>query len=475
MILGVNGEQQSGKTLIFLILGMMLGNRHFIHLHSMRDMFGEFSSCVCNKCFVFLDECIWAGNNQDRNELKNKATADTERDRPMYAPTKYQESFTNYGITSNEEWFLPVEDSDRRYFALLSELFQLLNHSLYKKMFTNPDPKERINDYYTALTSSLFDLNDKGIPEGLYTFANLLYNLPLSEFDTRKIPSTELLARQKVHSFKPIQNWWLNCLSRGYIVSEFNSSTGTTPVGNWKRCISLEQLYNSYMSSKNQSSGMHGHRGNSQTYLNFWNEFQPYLPDSVIATRTEVLESNVEAKIDNNNVEDLTMNVQSMFPPDEEPIDMQMAPPPKQTPNSSKYFVNFILPTLAECKEYFAKKVPGIEYFWSPRSQQQDPTIAAFSKRVPVDRLRGVSEQQLATFAWAPEKLFGKTPLRAQLATGMFIVRNSAQVKEQDDTETRGFNDSRKKEVLKKVTSVVNPLRQADKLLNHNPDKMDVS
>lgn len=35
MCLGVNGEQKSGKTLVFLILGSILGDKHFVHLHSM--------------------------------------------------------------------------------------------------------------------------------------------------------------------------------------------------------------------------------------------------------------------------------------------------------------------------------------------------------------------------------------------------------------------------------------------------------
>src|SRR5690349_7654731 len=77
MCLGVSGEQQSGKTLIFVVLGKILGSRHFVHLHSMKDMFGEFSTCVCNRVYVFPDECIWAGSHQDRNELKNRITADT--------------------------------------------------------------------------------------------------------------------------------------------------------------------------------------------------------------------------------------------------------------------------------------------------------------------------------------------------------------------------------------------------------------
>jgi hypothetical protein len=184
MCLGVSGEQQSGKTLIFLILGKILGSRHFVHLHSMKDMFGEFTF-FARRIYVFLDECIWAGSHQDRNELKNMITADTERVRNMYSPTSYQKSCTNYGITSNEPWFLPAEDSDRRYFALTSDLKQLLDTPLYVQMFPKEieveveengvmikkkvpvDPKDRINDYFTFLTSTMFDNNE----EGLLTFA----------------------------------------------------------------------------------------------------------------------------------------------------------------------------------------------------------------------------------------------------------------------------------------------------------------
>jgi len=66
MCLGVNGEQGSGKTLMFLIMELIIGTRHFVHLHSMEDMFGEFTAYTCNRILVFLDECIWAGSHKDR-------------------------------------------------------------------------------------------------------------------------------------------------------------------------------------------------------------------------------------------------------------------------------------------------------------------------------------------------------------------------------------------------------------------------
>lgn len=90
-------------------------------------------------------------------------TAKTERNRKMFSPTCYQESFRNFGITSNDPWFLPAEDQDRRYFALWSELNSLLNHPFYVKAFPNPDPKERIADYFTALTASLMDNDQAGL------------------------------------------------------------------------------------------------------------------------------------------------------------------------------------------------------------------------------------------------------------------------------------------------------------------------
>lgn len=95
--------------------------------------------------------------------FKNKITSDIERDRGMFTATRYQESCTNYGVTSNEPWFLPAEDNDRRYFALSSSITDLLNHPLYKAMFPRKDEKTRIDDYYTALTASLTDNNNEGL------------------------------------------------------------------------------------------------------------------------------------------------------------------------------------------------------------------------------------------------------------------------------------------------------------------------
>lgn len=239
--------------------------------------------------------------------------------------------------------------------------------------------------------------------------SNFFYNLPVRDFDARNLPTTELLAKQKVHSFKPVQLFWFNALCKGFITSEYDSSSGVE-CGQWPKTMRLDKLYESYKCTKDG-------RADQKQLTTFWEDLSAYLPDSVAVGKAFVLTAIPAPP------------VKSVAPPVvQQPSYVPRGRPAvqaKKKKEEPKYWIEIVMPDLNECKQVFAKKVPGIEYFWSSSNQKIDPELAALSKKPSLNRVEGVSSIDMARFAWAPRNFFGSYHLRYAYARSVLLITSS--------------------------------------------------
>jgi ABC-type glutathione transport system ATPase component len=65
MILGIQGPSGSGKTLLFLLIGRIIGDKHFVHLQSPEDWVGNFNGPTTGRIYIFNDEVIHGGNHKE--------------------------------------------------------------------------------------------------------------------------------------------------------------------------------------------------------------------------------------------------------------------------------------------------------------------------------------------------------------------------------------------------------------------------
>lgn len=280
----------------------------------------------------------------------------------------------------------------------------------------------------------------------------------MEQFDTRSLPVTELLAKQKIHSFKPVQTWWFNCLCKSSIHTEFE---GQTECASWKEFIRLDKLYESF-------KGCRQNKYDNQTLTGFWTELQAFLPESTVVNKSHILPRELQQNpspqpqvVDNNALPDPTPFNVGFIP-------RQRGRPPNAKPAAPvvKFWLEVTLPSLNECKEHFAKKVPGIEFYWK-NGQNVDPDIAALCKPTATNRLLGVSSEQLAGFAWSPQLLFETFPLREKLKTGTFEVYDTEHWHPPDDADNQGYNIARKTQIQQDIKTAMDKALMADKILNH--------
>jgi Family of unknown function (DUF5906) len=408
MCLLVHGPEKSGKTQIFQRIGEIIGRKHFIICQDPQDWEGEFNSTCCTKIYVFNDETSWGGDKRAANKRKTQITGAQERVRQMYNDPLYRDSYTNWGEGTNEDWCIPAGPTCRRYLAEESMLEPLLNHPMYiqylpnknipaiivkvvfklrKELGRQPTEDEiavsleetltkkndtivqdgeraRIDDYFTLLNQSL----DKDEQKGLKCLANFLYNVPIDGYDSRSLPVTELLGKQKYLSLDSESKWWLDCLARGYLA--YRTSATDESVWPENKQIELSEIFTTYKTETDKQ--VKKNKSEFESISSFWNKISRYMPSKVrLSTRTEK-----KMAVNSNG---------------------------QRTFIGNQLMQTIILPSIDECRRSFSSKVPGIEYFWQnaetePKPRMWDGTVSNDEQGNTTYNL--VSEEDIDGFGW---------------------------------------------------------------------------
>jgi hypothetical protein len=273
----VGGEEGSGKSMPFVsIIGKIMGDNCFAHLQNMNDITGEYTSAMTNKLLVLVDECLFAGNHRDANIIKNFVTGDKDRNREMYCNPVYKESFKNFAFNSNNPHFVPAGGQARRFLVLESSVEKLMNYMKQQGLSSDP-----IN--YFNFLSTCIRRNDN---EGLKTFANFLYNLPLDNFEPRSIPVTRGLIEQKVQTLEPFKKYWLDVLCKKSQIIAW-TETGNEIHHPWLDEVPLRRMFLNYRDLFGKGKNI------AKTEMEFWNFLQKEVPSStVLARRTSDMVQN---------------------------------------------------------------------------------------------------------------------------------------------------------------------------------------
>jgi hypothetical protein len=273
----VAGNEGCGKSIIFRILGMLIGENHFVTVQNMEDITGNFTGILENKLLVFVDEAF-TNNIKEMNILKNMITAEKIRIRKMYQDIEYTESMAKFGTSTNfPDSSLMVGKNARRFEMTWVEIEPLLDHPQYKSLF-NGD-KEL---YFKFLMDSLTSNNN----EGLKTLLNYFYNYPLPQTWKDKVIPTKILFDTKIKYLTPVEQFWLHCLTNSVnkqiYTSPDDDNNGkrqpnfiATPV--WANCPLVSEIFQYFLSWAKRSKLEHDI---NSTEI-FWTKLNQLLPTDI--------------------------------------------------------------------------------------------------------------------------------------------------------------------------------------------------
>jgi hypothetical protein len=425
LTIATGGEEGTGKTLIFELIGRLVGP-HYIHLQSEDDLVGQFTSARNNKIMVFLDECYLCANRKDADALRNLITGKEERVREMRKDPSYQKSFSQICLTSNFDHFIPATEKARRFLCLLS-CFVIFQNKWYQELFPSKDPSE----YFDELERSLLD-NDM---VGLKTLMNFLLNLPVRNFKPTKIPMTGFLAKQKLSGLPPLKKWWVEVLKRGWHQS--NAEQSWLAVAEELVLFEDFKVYANSREKKSYSKDINN--------LPLWlEEFKKLVPQKW----TNYIRHPITGEI----LKKEKMEVPFQF-------NASVHYNGSQAPPTTVHKLN--IAPLAKCEKRFNQVVPGAKFYFLPQKPLNE---------LMADRCRNMSADEIVT--WAPQNFYGVN-LRKQLAEGTFKITREADLDRYWENPQNAVRKSNVREKTKYAFMAVNE-RLRENYKQNKPQNMDV-
>ncbi len=209
----LRGGQGCGKTTVIQMFGRLLGP-HFKVANNERYLAGRFNGHF-QDCLLFnAEEAFFAGSKNLISILKDIITGNTLMIEEKGLKPYQVNNFVRIIVSTNEDWAVNAGPHERRFFILDVSG----NKTGNKKYF-----------------DQLWHQYDNGGREALmYELMHLDY----SDIDLRKIPKTEALLEQKIHSLNHLEKWWFEILNRGSINAYDNF---------WDEEYGTKQVFDSYL------------------------------------------------------------------------------------------------------------------------------------------------------------------------------------------------------------------------------------
>jgi len=214
----MRGPKGAGKSILGSYVARAFKN-HGLQIMHASQLTGRFNDHLRDCCVIFADEAFVAGDRMHEGVLKGLIT---ERMFPIegkYKAVVTTKNMLHIIMASNHDWVVPASTDERRY-----AVFDVL------------DTRTGDRAYFRDLAHQM----DHG---GLAAMIWEMQHRDISNFEVRDVPQTAALAVQKTLSLPPLQQWWLEVLSRGYVLK---SRFGTPVFGDWHKGVATQLLVDSH-------------------------------------------------------------------------------------------------------------------------------------------------------------------------------------------------------------------------------------
>jgi len=238
----LRGDQGTGKSFFAKELGALFG-RHFLTVSDPKHLVGSFNSHLRDCVLLFGDEAFFAGDKKHESTLKTLVTDNMIAIEAKGVDVEVNRNYVHLILASNSDWVIPAGASERRYYVL-----NVTNEQRQK------------SGYFQKLADQM------QTGGGRQALLHYLMTFDLSNWNVRTVPQTEALARQKIWTLGPVEEWWYRRLD--------DASTHPDH-GYWVNEIQCEELIDHYL-DYTKSYGI-TRRGNATKIGQFLNGIVPGL------------------------------------------------------------------------------------------------------------------------------------------------------------------------------------------------------
>lgn len=226
----LRGLQGTGKGVFAKGFGCLFAP-HFAHITHSHQLVGRFNALLKKAVVVFADEAFWAGDKQAEGTLNALITEETHNIEPKGIDPFSVRNFMHLIVASNHDWVVPAASEARRWLMLDVSEAHLQDHAYFKAIDT-----QMKNGGREALLYELLNYDGSGV-------------------DLWTVPKTAGLGDQIVHSMKPVEKFWFNCLKVGSQIGErtIKHEAAYYPDRGWETSLRAAELYDSYVRRSQQA------------------------------------------------------------------------------------------------------------------------------------------------------------------------------------------------------------------------------
>lgn len=217
----LKGGQGLGKGIFADLFGNLLGE-HYMPVHSTSQVAGRFNSHLTNKVLVFIDEAFWGGDKKSEGVLKSLVTEPQIAIEQKGIDIIALDNHINLIIASNNDWIVPANKQERRFFVLGINEKRQGDIQYFKEIITQMHKQN-------GLQAMLYDL----------------LKLDITKYDLRQFEQTDALFEQKIHSMPTYILYWYEKLQEGRLLPS-SWQTDYTDYSDW-HTIKSEDQYKDYL------------------------------------------------------------------------------------------------------------------------------------------------------------------------------------------------------------------------------------
>ena len=188
----MRGGQGTGKSIVAKTFGSLFG-RHFMQVTDPKHLVGSFNAHLRDCVVLFGDEAFYAGDKKHASILKMLVTEESLMVEAKGVDAETSPNYVHLLLASNDEWVVPAEKGDRRYFVL-----------------DVSDARKEDHVYFRAI----HDQMNNGGREALLYYLN---TFDLTGFHVRRVPKTDALRDQQARSLRGLEAIVFGWLSSGVL------------------------------------------------------------------------------------------------------------------------------------------------------------------------------------------------------------------------------------------------------------------
>lgn len=197
----LRGKQGTGKGVFANTFGSLFG-RHYLAVRDSSHLFERFNAHLEDCVILFADEAVWAGNKRHEGMLKSLVTEPAIMIEGKGLDARLARNHVHVIMASNEDWVVPAGPDDRRFFVLDVSDARAQEHAYFERM------------------------NSQMANGGREALLHMLMSHDVGTYNVRAIPKTRALQKQKLLSISPQEDWWMQKLEDGRLLTTHSEWAG---------------------------------------------------------------------------------------------------------------------------------------------------------------------------------------------------------------------------------------------------------